>query len=265
MTRGSATSIDFGLPAQALRRVEQCMGTVFSIDVRVPGCDPEVVEDAVCWLRWVDATFSTYQPESQLSRLADGEIAIADCAPEIAEVLARCRQLESETAGYFSAYAAGRLDPSGLVKGWAIQRASELLTASGSVNHCLNGGGDVHCAGVGARGELWRVGIADPLRPGRLAAIVAGADLAVATSGSAERGGHILDPHTGASPSALASVTLVGRDLATTDAYATAAFAMGSEAPAWIASLEGYHGLVIRADGSQWASAGFLGGNSVER
>jgi thiamine biosynthesis lipoprotein len=254
MTQPTATSIAVTRRPERTRRVEHCMGTVFSIDVRSPGCDPAAVEDAVRWLHWVDATFSTYQPDSQISRLSRGELDLADCAPEVAEILTRCRQLETETDGYFSAYATGRLDPSGLVKGWAIQHASDRLSSAGSRNHCVNGGGDVHCAGSAADGEPWRVGITDPHRPGQLAAVVTGIDIAVATSGIAERGSHIINPHERTSPAELASVTIIGKDLARVDAYATAAFAMGHQAPDWIADLDADQGLVIRADGSQWSS-----------
>ena len=223
------------------------MGTVFSVDVRAPGCDPAAVEDVIRWLHWVDATFSTYRADSQISRLARHEVDVDACAPEVAEILTRCRHLEAETAGYFSAYAGGDLDPSGLVKGWAIQRASEMLRAAGSGNHCVNGGGDVQCAGSPSDGEPWRIGIADPRRPGRLAAVVSGTDIAVATSGTAERGRHIIDPHDGGRPSALAAVTVIGRDLALADAYATAAFAMGDRALDWMESLDGYRGMAIRS------------------
>jgi thiamine biosynthesis lipoprotein len=233
------------------------MGTVFSIDVREPGCDPATVESAISWLHWADATFSTYQPESEISRLSRGEIDIADCAPEVAEIQATCEQIQSETGGYFSAYAGGRLDPSGLVKGWAIKRVSDMLLAAGSRNHCVNGGGDVQCAGSASSGNPWRVGIVDPRQAGQLVGVVEGDDIAVATSGSAERGSHITNPHDGSSPPELSSVTIVGRDVARTDAYATAAFAMGAHATAWIAALEGYRGLVVRADGTTWASPNF--------
>lgn len=268
MSGQSPTSIGLAtLPAVA-RHVEHCMGTVFSIDVRAPGCPPAAVAQAVRWLHWVDETFSTFRPHSQLSRLARGELSRAECAPEVGEILDWCARLEGETGGSFSAHASGALDPSGLVKGWAIERVSELLSAAGSRNHCVNGGGDVQCVGEAAPGQPWRVGIADPHRAGALAGVVVaptarawGGKLAVATSGSAERGAHITDPHTGRSPSALASVTLVSRGLAVTDAYATAAFAMGASAPSWIAGLDGYWGLVVHADGHQWRSPG-LGGQS---
>ena len=103
-----------------------------------------------------------------------------------------------------------------------------MLSAAGSRNHCVNGGGDVQCVGEAAPDRPWRVGIADPLRSGALCDTVAGSGrFAVATSGTSERGEHVIDPHTGRSPHGLASVTVVGTDLAVADAYATAAFAMG--------------------------------------
>lgn len=257
MTTPSATSLTITALPSPVRRVEHCMGTVFSIDVRVPGCLPSVVDEVVRWLHWTDETFSTYRPDSAVSRLDRGEVSLADCPIEVKEILTRCHDLEQRTGGYFSAQAEDHLDPSGLVKGWAIQRASDILAAAGSRNHCVNGGGDVRCVGSTHGGEPWRIGITDPLQRNALAAIVAGTDLAVATSGNAERGSHIIDPHTGAPATTLASVTLVGSDLATTDAYATAAFAMGDAAPAWIQELDGYSGLVIWTDGRRWSSPGF--------
>ena len=172
----------------AQRHVEPCMGTVFSIDVRSPGVGPTVIEDVVRWLHQVDRTFSTYRADSEISRLARGELQLSDCGPDVRAVIARCRTLADETDGYFSAWATGSLDPSGYVKGWAIERASEMLIAAGSANHCVNGGGDVQCAGRAEPGRPWQVGIADPLRPGELAGVFSGDAIAVATSGTAERG-----------------------------------------------------------------------------
>ncbi len=236
------------------RHVERCMGTVFSFEVRAPGVDRAVLDSTVGWLHWVDETFSTYRASSQLNRLARGELTLGECAPEVRAVLRRCDELSVETAGYFSARAAGCLDPSGFVKGWAIERASDLLAEGGSSNHCVNGGGDVQCVGSPQPGQTWRVGIAHPLHRGQLVGTAAGHDLAVATSGNAERGNHIIDPHRRASRGELASVTLIGRRLATVDAYATAAFAMGCAAPAWVESLPDLRGLIVFADGTEWAS-----------
>ena len=249
----------------AYRRVVECMGTVFSFDLRTPGVGSEAVEEAVRWLRWVDETFSTYRPDSQISRLGRGECTVDDCATEVGEILAEGSRLERETAGFFSCRPGGDLDPSGLVKGWAIERASDILVRAGSGAHCVNGGGDVQCAGDAAPGQPWRVGIAHPLQPGRFAAVVVVTGLAVATSGTAERGHHVLDPHTGlppGGPTGLASVTAVGARLGRVDAYATALFVMGADARDFAESTMGLEAFAVRADGSTWATSGWGAGSS---
>lgn len=259
--------------AVRVRHAEHVMGTVVSFDVTAPFAG-DALRSAVRWLHWVDSVFSTYRAESCVSRLGRGEIAVADCPPEVAEVLAACETLRAASGGYFSAWYAGVLDPSGYVKGWAIERAAAMLTTAGSASHCVNGGGDVRCVGARRDGghpppeaaplALWRVGIADPrppqtpLRFGALCAVVTGLDIAVATSGVAERGAHIIDPLRGEPASGMLSMTVVGPDLALADAYATACVAMGYPAAAgWLAGLDGYEGFGIRADGSSWETAGF--------
>jgi FAD:protein FMN transferase len=238
------------------RHAEHVMGTVVSFDVPGRAGDPRgdsSLGQAVRWLHWVDATFSPYRDDSDVSRFARGSVRLTDCAPELAEVLDACAAISARSGGYFTTTPGGRFDPSGYVKGWAIERAAALLTAAGSAEHSVNGGGDVQCTGD----RLWRVGIADPLRPGRLALVVAGRDFAVATSGVAERGAHIIDPHTGQPSAGLASITVVGARLAETDAYATAAFAMGSAARDWVESLDGYQAFAVTAAGATWQTSGF--------
>jgi FAD:protein FMN transferase len=134
------------------------------------------------------------------------------------------------------------------VKGWAVDGAAERLTAAGATRFCINAGGDVVARGRPAPDRLWRVGVRHPEALDQLAAVVAVEDLAVATSGEYERGAHIVDPHTGRPPSGLLSVTVVGPELATADAYATAAFAMGADGPTWTATLSGYEAMCITAD-----------------
>jgi thiamine biosynthesis lipoprotein len=239
--------------ARRRRRVAEIMGTVFSLDVPAGLPDP-VLDGVLDWLRWVDATFSTYRPDSAVSRLRRGEAAVADCPPEVAEVLALCAGVRAETSGWFDAGAGPRLDPSGLVKGWSVQRASDRLRAAGCGSHCFNGGGDVYAAGHPAPDRPWRVGIADPLTPRELLAVVSGTDLAVATSGTAERGEHVWDPFTGRPAGALAGVTVVGPDLARADGYATAAVAMQQRARDWRPPA-GYALLGVTATGERWQTA----------
>ena len=137
-----------------------------------------------------------------------------------------------------------------------------MLRRAGSRNHSVNGGGDLRLHGGPAPGRPWRIGIADPLRPGSVGAVVAGRDLAVATSGTAERGAHVIDPRTGRPAAALASVTVVGPDLTTADAYATAAFVMGDAARDWIEELPGHEAYAVTADGRTWTTSGLRGHRS---
>jgi thiamine biosynthesis lipoprotein len=235
-------------PARTVH-VEQCMGTVFTIDVRDPGSWDDAIADCVAWLHRVDALFSTYRTDSEVSRLGRGELTIGSAHPYLREVFELCEQVRTTTHGYFTAHWRGTPDPTGLVKGWAIDRASTLLREHGSRNHAVNGGGDMCLAGTAAPGRPWRVGISDPRRPRHILTVVTGSDVAVATSGLAERGPHIVDPWTGSPALDLAAVTVVGPGLTLADAYATAAVAMGADALAWLDDLPQYEAFLVTADG----------------
>jgi thiamine biosynthesis lipoprotein len=238
------------------------MGTVFSFDLRPPYPPEGTLERIIAWLHRVDATFSTYRPDSDISRLGRGEVRIGDCAPEVAEIIGLCEELAEVTGGCFSAYAGGGLDPSGVVKGWAIERAGAMLDEAGCPRYSVGGGGDIRLGHAPEPDRPWRVGIADPRCPGALVAVLTGRDMAVATSGTAERGAHILDPRT-SRPAAggLASMTVVGPSLTLADAYATAAFVMGEGARAWVEDLPGYEAFAVGTDGCTWATSGLRAGD----
>jgi FAD:protein FMN transferase len=236
---------------------EPCMGTSFTIDIRDPGDWDEAIAEVVGWFHHVDAVFSTYRDTSWISRIRRSELTVEHADPQVHEVLELCAQVEAETGGSFSARWNGDLDPTGLVKGWAIERASELLRTHGSRNHGVNGGGDMQLAGEHRPGEPWRVGISDPRNHTRLLTIIEGRDFALATSGTAERGSHILDPHTGVGADTLAAVTVLGSSLTRVDAYATAAFAMAEEALAWLEATPSIEGLVIDTAGTTTTTTGF--------
>ena len=223
----------------------------------LPTADLSALADEVfAWLRAVDERFSTYKADSEVSRLARGELRREECSPDLTHVLDRCAELWQATDGYFDAYAAGSFDPSGYVKGWAVQVATDRLVAAGSVNHWLNAGGDIRLHGRPAPGPAWRIGIQHPFQPQRLAWVLTGTDLAVATSGTYARGLHVIDPFTGAPADELCSVTVVGPDLCLADAYATAALAMGRRGLDWLAKLDGYESAVVTAVGEAYRSPG---------
>ncbi|MFJ2510372.1 FAD:protein FMN transferase [Streptomyces griseoviridis] len=247
-------------PERLPRHVEHVMGTVFSFDIRdrPTRAIREALAQAVRHLHRVDAVFSPYRPDSHISRLDRGEIRLGQCPPEVHEVLSLCARATHESDGWFSVVPAGALDPSGLVKGWATEAASRLLYEAGARNTCVNGGGDIQLRGRAADGVPWRVGTAHPLRPGELATVVtASGEAAIATSGTAERGHHIVDPHSGRPATAFASLTVVGNRLTPTDACATAAFARGDGAREWLEAIEGYEAFAILPDGQEWRTSGF--------
>ncbi len=228
------------------------MGTVISIDLRDQGLPGSAVDEAIAWLADVDRRFSPYRPASQISRLGRAELQLDDCPPDVRFVLTRCEALRRETNGAFNIRAAGMLgglDPSGYVKGWAVEEAAFILEAAGAGNYAINAGGDVLLHGVPEGGRPWIVGIRHPLEPDQVVARLACEPglgrLAVATSGLYERAGHIVDPYRGGSPDELLSMTVVGPSLAVADAYATAAFVMGGDGLPWLATRPGYAGYAI--------------------
>jgi thiamine biosynthesis lipoprotein len=245
-----------------VRRVEDIMGMPIVADVR-DEIDDALLDAVFAWFREVDDTFSTYKATSEISRLNRDEVALRECSADVRWVVARCRELRDETDGYFDAEAVvpGEIEPSGLVKGWSVDCAAALLDDAGVANYSLNAGGDIRLRGDALPERRWRVGIQHPGRRDAVAAIVEGDDLAVATSGAYARGEHVVDPHTGRPPAGVLSVTIVGPDLTTADAYATAAFAMGAVGPEWTRTLAPYEAFTILADGTSLSTAGFPRGD----
>jgi thiamine biosynthesis lipoprotein len=239
--------------------VEHIMGMPVVVDVRDDEVDENVLEQMFDCLRSADATFSTYKEDSEISRMNRHELAVAAAHPDVREVLDRCEALRIETDGYFDmrAATAEAIDPSGLVKGWAVDRAASILDEAGIQNYALNVAGDMRLRGRAVPDPCWSVGIQHPLESGSIAAVVEANDLAVATSGAYARGDHVIDPHTRRPPVGVLSVTITGPELATADAYATAAFAMGEAGIHWTARLHGYEAMTILADERVLSTPGF--------
>ncbi|MDN4479628.1 FAD:protein FMN transferase [Demequina muriae] len=187
-------------------------------------------------LRWVDDVFSPYREDSWISRLSRGDCGVGDAPPAVAEVLDLCERFRDETSGAFDARSpSGAIDPTGIVKSWAMERVRwrlGLLGASGWLWGCA---GDVVVHGRGPADGGWRVGIADPRGD---AAALSSAPMvsttvldarasALATSGDAHRPGHIWDPRTGSAATHYTQVSVRGSDLVACDAWATAIVAGG--------------------------------------
>ena len=227
------------------------MGTAIGLDLRDPCVGPDAVDAFFDWLRSVDERFSTYRDDSLVTRIRGGETTLVNADPDLTEVLELCEQVRLRSDGVFDVWShhGDGLDPSGLVKGWSIDRGADILRAAGARNFCINAGGDVLAIGQASSGVAWRVGIRHPVEADKVAAVVCASDLAVATSGAYERGEHILNPLDDDAPRQLLSVTVAGPSLTFADAYATAAFAMGEYGVDWVARLVDYSGYVVTAHG----------------
>lgn len=227
-----------------MRRVEHVMGFPVSLLTEDEEATEEHADAVFAWLRAVDARFSPFRADSEVSRLDRGELGPGSVGADLAEVLELCERYRVATGGAFDVRLPGRgLDPCAVVKGWAVQRAADLLTAAGVRRFCLNAGGDVVAAG-----GPWRVGVRHPERADRLCAVLDITDGAVATSARYERGDHILDGRTGRPATGLLSLTVVAPTLTEADATATAAFALGAEGVEWAASREGCEVFAVDAE-----------------
>ena len=234
------------------------MGTVVSFSlIDAPASSREALEAACAELHRIDELFSTFKPDSSISRLRRGELDPGELPADVAEVLAQCRSAREITGGWFDPWAMpGGVDPSGLVKGWAVERAGAILRAGGVRSALINGGGDIACFGRPPGEGPWRIGIRHPWRADALAAIVECDVGAVATSGTYERGEHLIDPHTGAHQAALASATVIGADLALADALATALAVAGPGLLSCVLELDGYEAHLVGWDGAEHTTPG---------
>jgi len=238
---------------------EPVMGTVVSFHLADGEGAARALDDAVAWLHEVDARFSPFRSDSEVMRLADGHLADIDAHVDVREVLDLVEQAAADSDGAFDAWhwrADGRFDPSGLVKGWSVERAANDLATSPIETFAIDAGGDVVVHSGQERPEPWRIGIRHPDRPDRVAAVLAIRDGAVATSGAYERGTHIRDPRDGHVPSEVRSMTVVGPDLTWADTFATAAYVMGRDGLAWVARHPGYDALAITWDDAMTWTAG---------
>lgn len=219
----------------------------------------DAVRRAIADLHRTDTIFSTYQRGSQISRLQRGELEPAGCDPWVREVIELCVQARERTDGWFDADLpdrsdpAGprRFDPTGLVKGWAIERVTRDLSAALPDHDVLvNAGGDIGVRCRRTDTPDWVLGIEDPADRSRMLATVPLRTGGMATSGTAARGAHIVDPRSGAAVDRGGSVTVIGPDLMWADVHATAAFAMGDAAPDHLARLAGHLSFVVHPDGT---------------
>jgi thiamine biosynthesis lipoprotein len=241
-----------------MRATHLIMGMPITIEI-VGLRDPSLLAAAFGWFAAVDRQFSSYRDDSEVARINRGDCLPAEWSAEMREVAALCEMTRTESGGYFDARTpAGTIDPSGVVKGWAIRKATQLIAAAGAENYCVDAGGDIQSAGVNASGRPWRIGVRNPFNRSEIIKVVEPRGRGIATSGTYVRGQHIYVPGApGRQIEDVVSLTIVGPDILEADRFATAAFAMGQDGIAFIEGVPGLEGYQVHRDRTAVATSGF--------
>jgi thiamine biosynthesis lipoprotein len=234
------------------------MGMPIEVEIVGQGVQ-QVLDDAFSYLVSVDERFSTYKAESEISRINRGEILEDAMSSEMREVFAFAEKTKRETNGYFDIRRPdGSTDPSGIVKGWAIHNAAELIRKAGYDNFFVNAGGDIAMSGKNEKGDDWSVGIRNPFNVTEIVKVIYPRGKGVATSGSYVRGAHIYNPLAPEDElKEVVSITVVGPNVLEADRFATAAFAMGKAGIAFIENTPGLEGYMIDRGGVATFTSGF--------
>jgi thiamine biosynthesis lipoprotein len=235
------------------------MGMPITVDVTGSGDDEATVEATFAYFDTVDRRFSTYKDDSEISAINQGRLGEKDYSTEMREVLALAEQTRRATYGYFDIRTpAGTLDPSGIVKGWAIRNAAALVARAGACDYFVDAGGDIQAAGLNADGKEWRVGIRNPFDLAEIIKVVVPRGKGIATSGTSIRGQHIYDPHArGTAIDDIVALTVIGPDVLEADRFATAAFAMGLSGIGFIEQTPGLEGYVVDRNRRATFTSGF--------
>ncbi len=233
------------------------MGMPITIEVMDIHVTQDDLDKVFAYFVWVDETFSTYKATSEISQINRGELPAAQWSQEMKTIMALSEQTKKDTHGYFDILRHGLYDPSGIVKGWAVHNAANLLTASGFHHFSIDAGGDIQVSGK-KDGHVWRVGIRNPFNRRENVKVLALTNRGIATSGTAIRGQHIYNPH---NPSMhlldCVSITVIGPTIYDADRFATAAFAMGRKGIQFIETVAGFEGYMIDAQARATFTSGF--------
>ena len=234
------------------------MGMPITVEIIDKKADLADINRVFEYFRYVDNKFSTYKNGSEITRINKKLIDLESASTDMKEIMSLCEITKKETFGFFDISKNGKLDPSGLVKGWAINNAADSLRKNGFKNYYVNAGGDVQVRGKNKDGNRWTVGIQNPFNLKEIVKAIAINEEGVATSGIYIRGQHIYNPYDPDSDLAdIVSLTVIGPNIYEADRFATAAFAMGKRGIEFIDSLPGFEGYMIDKEGVATETSGF--------
>lgn len=234
------------------------MGMPVAVEVLDANATQATLDEVYAYFEYVDATFSTYKDTSEISRINRGELTVAEASPDMQTIFALAEDTKLATDGFFEIAHDGYIDPSGVVKGWAIDQAALQLRDKGFKNFYVDAGGDIQAYGYNDQHEPWRVGIRNPFNLREIVKVLALTDCGVATSGNYVRGHHIYNPkQLNDQLTQVVSLTVIGPNIYEADRFATAAFAMGPAGISFIENLADFEGYMIEADGQATLTSGF--------
>jgi len=240
-----------------MKQLRMMMGMPILVEIVDDWATDEAIDAVFGFFQYVDNKFSTYKPDSEIMQINRHELSLKDASYDMKTIFSLAEQTRQETYGYFDIRHNGTIDPSGVVKGWAIYNAAELLHQMGFENFYVDAGGDIQAVGKND-GEKWRVGIRNPFNLEEIVKIVSVTDCGVATSGTYARGQHIYDPKSdGKSLNDFISFTVIGPNIYEADRFATAAFVMGQAGIAFIENLWDFEGYAIDGNGIATLTSGF--------
>ena len=241
-----------------MKQTRILMGMPITLEVVDRNVTEDIFDKVYAYFEYIDEKFSTYKETSEISKINRRELALDQASYDMQTIFYLSELTRQETDGYFDIQHDGKYDPSGLVKGWAIAQAAEILRQKGFENYYVEAGGDIQLAGQNARGQNWRVGIRNPFNMEEIVKILSATECGIATSGTYVRGQHIYNPrNAGQLVLDILSLTVVGPDIYEADRFATAAFVMGKTGIDFIASLEGFEGYMIDKDKQATNTCGF--------
>lgn len=217
----------------------------------------EIFEEVFDYFVSVDKKFSPYKKNSEVTLYNEGKISKENLSEDIKKVLVLSEEMKNKTNGFFDVFYNNKLNPSGLVKGWAIHNAGEIISKAGFKNFYVEIAGDIEVRGLNDKGEKWSIGIRNPFNKTENIKIVYLSDRGIATSGTYERGEHIYNPKEKRQADEIMSLTIISPNVYLADCFATACFAMGKQGVYFVESLSGFEGYMVDHDGIATFTSGF--------
>jgi thiamine biosynthesis lipoprotein len=239
-----------------MKQIKLIMGMPITVEI-VDKDAKRYFEDIFNYFQKVDAKYSTYKVDSEISQINDG-LPKSKWSLEMKEVLDLCEQTKKDTKGYFDITRNHKKDPSGLVKGWAINVAADKLRKKKVNNFYIEAGGDIQVNGRDVDDQPWTVGIRNPFNIDEVIKTISVTSEGVATSGTYIRGQHIYNPFKPKTKlDQVRSLTVIGPNIYEADRFATAAFAMGVDGISFIKTIQGLEGYMVTDDKMATYTSGF--------